>query len=468
MKFKILHTNDIHSRFENYAKIVTKIKELRNENTFVLDAGDFNDFMRLELQGTMGKAGAELLSLGGYDAIAIGNNEGFEGVEVVETMASSGSVNFLSCNLYKHVGVSKGANELKALDGVKRSIIIKKSGVRFLIIGSSPFGNYNQFYSLMNMNSTSLLEEIQNELDTNKSKYDICILLSHSGMREDIEIANAIGGIDIIINGHSHILMEKAIKVNNSIVHMSGQYGEHLGVLEFEYNGAIESFKGDNISITDIPMDEDIVNCLKLNKTKAITKLSEPLYGIKQDLWHDIVEENPMTNLLASSLRVSLNCDIGIINSGVLNGGIRRGMVSKKKLLEICPSPLNPTYMKVQGKYIREALEKTLDSEVCMLDGKGSGFRGKYLGRLHISGGYIEHNGMHITKIIIGECELQEDKWYSVATSDYLQRGTGYSSLANNINHKYNVEYLRDTLAEYLCKDSFLNEASADRWIIKH
>jgi 2',3'-cyclic-nucleotide 2'-phosphodiesterase (5'-nucleotidase family) len=362
----------------------------------------------------------------------------------------------------------RGPNELKALDGVKRSIIIKKSGVRFLIIGSSPFGNYNQFYSLMNMNSTSLLEEIQNELDINKSKYDICILLSHSGMREDIEIANAIGGIDIIINGHSHILMEKAIKVNNSIVHMSGQYGEHLGVLEFEYNGAIESFKGDNISITNIPMDEDIVNCLKLNKTKAITKLSEPLYGIKQDLWHDIVEENPMTNLLASSLRVSLNCDIGIINSGVLNGGIRRGMVSKKKLLEICPSPLNPTYMEVQGKYIREALEKTLDSEVCMQDGKGSGFRGKYLGRLHISGGYIEHNGMHITKIIIGECELQEDKWYSVATSDYLQRGTGYSSLANNINHKYNVEYLRDTLAEYLCKDSFLNEASADRWIIKH
>jgi 2',3'-cyclic-nucleotide 2'-phosphodiesterase (5'-nucleotidase family) len=109
MKFKILHTNDIHSRFDNYAKIVTKIKELRNENTFVLDAGDFNDFMRLELQGTMGKAGAELLSLGGYDAIAIGNNEGFEGVEVAETMASSGSVNFLSCNLYKHVGVSKGA-----------------------------------------------------------------------------------------------------------------------------------------------------------------------------------------------------------------------------------------------------------------------------------------------------------------------------------------------------------------------
>jgi hypothetical protein len=29
MKFKILHTSDVFSRFENYAKIVAKIKELR-------------------------------------------------------------------------------------------------------------------------------------------------------------------------------------------------------------------------------------------------------------------------------------------------------------------------------------------------------------------------------------------------------------------------------------------------------
>jgi 5'-nucleotidase len=60
MKFKILHTNDVHSRFNNYAKIVTKIKELRDGNRLVLDVGDFNDFMRMKLQGTMGKAGGEL------------------------------------------------------------------------------------------------------------------------------------------------------------------------------------------------------------------------------------------------------------------------------------------------------------------------------------------------------------------------------------------------------------------------
>jgi 5'-nucleotidase len=466
MRFKILHTNDIHSRFENFAKIVTKIREIRDENTLVLDAGDFNDFMRLELQGTTGKAGGELLELAGYDAIAVGNNEGFAGVEVAEAMASTGKVNFLSCNLYKHIDNSTN-KKFQAIKGVKRSIIIVKANVRFLIIGTSPFGSCNQFYNLLKMNSTSVFDEIKEEMDINKGKYDICILLSHCGMREDTEIANIIDGIDIIINGHSHILMEQAVKINNSIIHMSGKYGEHLGSLEFEYDKVITSFNGVNIDISNNPMDEKIIHCLQSNKSKAIVKLSVPIYKIYKDLWHDVVEENPMTNLLADSLRKVLNCDMGIINSGVLNGGIKKGIVSKKKLLEICPSPLNPTYMEIEGRYIKEAFEKSMDSEFCMQDGRGSGFRRKYLGRLHISGGYIEHNGIQIIKIVVGENELQEDKVYTVATSDYLQRGTGYYSLANNINYKYNAEYLREILEEYLCKDSFVKEAAIDRWIVK-
>ncbi|WP_291649158.1 5'-nucleotidase C-terminal domain-containing protein [Clostridium sp.] len=106
-------------------------------------------------------------------------------------------------------------------------------------------------------------------------------------------------------------------------------------------------------------------------------------------------------------------------------------------IIEICPSPLNPIYMEIQGKYIREALEQSLDSEICYKDGTGSGFRGRFLGRLHISGAIIEHDGNQINRIIVNGKELDEEKYYRVDTSDYLQRGTGYKTLANNINVRY-------------------------------
>lgn len=53
-----------------------------------------------------------------------------------------------------------------------------------------------------------------------------------------------------------------------------------------------------------------------------------------------------------------------------------------------------------------------------------------------------------------------------MASSDYLQRGSGYKSLSNNLHVKYNKEYLRDTLREYMEKGEFVEKAFVDRWIL--
>lgn len=458
MRLKILHTNDVHSRFENFSKIVTKIKELRDESTIVLDAGDFNDFMRIELQGTDGIAGVELLEIAGYDAISIGNNETFQGVDTLINMAERSRVPFLSCNICM-------LDQTK-INGVKPSILLEKSGVRFLIIGTSP--RLTPFYPLLGLGLYDYKKAIIKEIRSNNGKYDVCVLLSHLGLSEDMDIAETLDGIDIIIDGHTHKLMEEPIKINNTIIHMSGCYGDHVGVLEFEYNeNKVKEFTGININVDNLTCDVDIINSLEASKKKAIENLGKPIFKISYDMWHDVVEENPITNLLVDALRDDLKCDIGIINSGVINGGIKSGNVSLKKLIEICPSPLNPTYIEIKGKYIKQALENSLHVDFCMQDGKGPGFRGKYLGRLHISGCVVEYHEMKIKNIIVGDENMEEEKVYSVATSDYLQRGTGYDSLKNNENEKYSAEYLRDTIREYLNKQEFLQNALKQRWIEK-
>lgn len=57
------------------------------------------------------------------------------------------------------------------------------------------------------------------------------ILLSHIGLREDECIAREISGIDLIVNGHTHHLMEEPLWIGGKALHMSGAYGEHLGVI---------------------------------------------------------------------------------------------------------------------------------------------------------------------------------------------------------------------------------------------
>lgn len=53
------------------------------------------------MQGTKGIAAIELLEAAGYDAITIGNNEMFNGVDTLEHMASKSTIPFISNNLMK-------------------------------------------------------------------------------------------------------------------------------------------------------------------------------------------------------------------------------------------------------------------------------------------------------------------------------------------------------------------------------
>ncbi|MDN7242785.1 5'-nucleotidase C-terminal domain-containing protein [Planococcus sp. N028] len=454
MKLKILHTNDVHSNYSNFARAVTLLKELKDENTLLLDSGDFADFKSIELQGTRGIAALELLKSAGYDALTIGNNEMFNGIDTLEHMATHSSIPFISNNLVK-----KDKSEIQ---GVVKSTILHKSGLRILITGSSP--DLEVFNDGLGIHVFAYQKKISEEISRNKGKYDLCILLSHLGTFADEPLTSSIPEIDLIISAHDHKLYPKAKILNGTIMNSAGNYGEHIGLVELEIvNGKAELIHSETLPTRDIEMDPQILQILRDNKTKAIAVLSEPLYELKLPLWHDIIEENPLTNLIADGLRDMLKCDIGLINSGIANAGAF-DFLSRKKLIEICPSPLNPTSFEIQGKDLQQALGQSLDAQVCLADGRGPGFRGKFIGRLHISGAVVVHNGNEIQEILINNKPLVEDCWYTVASTDYLKRGSGYTSLANNRKAVYRAEEIKDVIRIYANKKEFLNMSMKNRW----
>lgn len=89
LELKILHFNDVHSRFENLAKIATAIDSLKNDNTLIVDGGDNTDFFKEETEGTHGLINTAILNEIGVMVQVIGNNEGFAGISTCETMAKS-------------------------------------------------------------------------------------------------------------------------------------------------------------------------------------------------------------------------------------------------------------------------------------------------------------------------------------------------------------------------------------------
>lgn len=449
MKLKIIHTNDVHSNYDNFARAATLIKELKNENTLVLDGGDFADFKSIELQGTRGIAALELLDSVGYDAMTIGNNEMFNGMDTLEHMATSSPFPFISNNLLKKEGT-----EIK---GVVKSAILHKNGLRILVTGSSPdLDVFNDGLGISVLDYTAMA---QSEIHRHAGEYDLCILLSHVSTVADEGLAQAIPEIDVIISAHDHKLYPQAKIVNGTIMNSAGNFAEHIGVIELEVaGGKVALLSSATHPTRDAVRDYTILEILKLNKVKAIAALGKPLYKLPQPLWHDVIEENPLANLIADGLRDMMECDIGLINSGIANAGLFE-YVSRQKLIEICPSPLNPTSFEIQGKYLKEALTQSLDAQVCLAEGRGPGFRGKFVGRLHVSGAAVIHDGSRVHEILINGEPLDDSHWYKVASSDYLQRGSGYPALANNRNDFYMAEEIKDVIQLYAQKPEFVEQA---------
>ncbi|WP_053220190.1 bifunctional metallophosphatase/5'-nucleotidase [Virgibacillus senegalensis] len=455
MKLKIIHTNDLHSQFENFSRAVSLIEEQKDENTLLLDGGDFADFKSIELQGTKGMAAVELLSEAGYDALTIGNNEMFNGLDTLENMALNSPVPFISNNLLK--------KERTPIRGVVTSTIIEKKGLRILVTGSSP--DLQEFNDGIGIHVADFQSSLQAELDRQEGLYDICVVLSHIGTVADHRLAEEVSGIDVLISAHDHQLYTEPKLINGTICNSAGSFGEYVGILELAIeNGKVLLTDSFMLSTGDREVSNGVVDILAKNKEKAVKYLSRTLFTIEQPLWHDVIEENPLSNLIADGLRDLLHTDLGLINSGIVHAGLF-GFVSEKKLIETCPSPLNPTIFEIKGKDLKTALEQTLDAQACLSDGRGPGFRGKYAGRLHVSGATVEHDGNRLINVTIGDRELNNDEWYSIASSDYLQRGSGYPALADNRNQVYRPEYIRDVIREYAAKPAFLEQAATKRWI---
>lgn len=449
----ILYTNDIHSHFETMGPIAAMVDQVRDEasggEVLLLDIGDHMDRAAVETEGTMGKANVEVINLMGYDAITIGNNEGltFTPEQMKQAYAHLHSPVVCGNIVDRETGNSP--------EWMKHSLILSKGGIKIGLVAAT--AAFAEFYELLGLTSLDPLETIARDVHELRDQVDLVVVMSHLGLPMDRELAEQIAGIDLIIGGHTHHLLEVPLQVGDTMITAAGKFGAYLGKLvirpsEEEGEGASFVIEGQCLPVKMDNSARRIDEAIAMQQSKARQQLAHAIAVTDRELPLEYATESPFGNLLAQAVRRYTGSDFSLVNSGQLLASLPAGTISEGMLHERCPSPINPCTMKLSGRDILYSLEESLLEDMIHKEIKGYGFRGKVLGGLCVDGLEVAYAPQaapyqRITQVTMGGVPIQPELSYTVGTLDMFSFGIGYERLQHGTEKRYMLpDFLRDLL----------------------
>ena len=287
----VLFTHDTHSHLDSFSTIVNgeqkevggfaKIKTLINEkkkedpDTLILDGGDFS--MGTLIQTVYDTEAAELRMLGylGYDVTTFGNHEfdyRSQGLaNMLRAAKSSGETlpEIVVCNVdwdsMEKAGLNDGQKQIQSVFetyGVKDYVMVQKGDVKIAVVGV--FGKdaleCAPTCELSFKDPVEAVKETVEEIKKNEEA-DMIACVSHGGTWEDESksedelLAKAVPDLDLIISGHTHSELQKAIRHGNTYIVSCGEYGRNLGSLSMTQNS---DGRWDLSSYELIPVSEDV------------------------------------------------------------------------------------------------------------------------------------------------------------------------------------------------------------------
>ena len=200
----------------------------------------------------------DLMNEVGYEASVLGNHEFDYGQERLKASMEMANYPMLLAN----IEVDEDEADLPQPDPY--TMIETESGINLSLLGlvqvqesGYPSTLPTNLYGLTYLNPRDTLEEYMHL----KDESDAFILLSHVGHNWNQQVAEEVSGIDAIIGGHSHTVVEEATKVQDTLITQAGSDLEYVGkvVLTFDENNNVIDSQGELINLEEVEEENEAV-----------------------------------------------------------------------------------------------------------------------------------------------------------------------------------------------------------------
>ncbi|MCH5185694.1 MAG: bifunctional metallophosphatase/5'-nucleotidase [Oscillospiraceae bacterium] len=292
----ILHTNDMHGSVVGSSSVigldrVAALKKL--EGAILADGGDATQGVAIASQ-SKGADVITIMNAAGYDVMAAGNHEFDYGLERFAELRKQAEFPIISANTYSGDALLCADNDSKDRNGA--NVMIEKDGIK---VGIFALTTRNTVTSTKPENLAGI--EFKDEIETAKEQTaalekdgaDVIIAITHMGVMKDVactseELAEAMAdtGLDAIIDGHSHTVVNE--RIGNITIVQTGTGGLNVGRMAIDIEDGSVSINETMLSRTffnNITPDADaakIINDVSADLNKNLkTEIGEN----KNTLW---------------------------------------------------------------------------------------------------------------------------------------------------------------------------------------
>lgn len=393
-KTVIVHSNDVHGAIAGYANIAALAAEYESQGAKVIvaDAGDFSQG-KVEVSSNKGLNAVKMMNAAGYDVATLGNHEFDYGYAQLKENLKEATFSTICCNILDE-------NGKPAFEGSK---VFDIDGLKIGFIGvntpeSQTKANPALIKGLTWLAGDDMAKAVQAEADKLKADgTDVIVVLSHLGVDSEskpnrsTDLWAGLKGVDFIIDGHSHTVMEKGD--NNEPIQSTGTAFENVGVIVID-NATKKIEKNMLVKVTeDSAKDEavakaaqDITDAINAEYGTVFAKSEVELngdrsYNTKTDLYGNRDGETNLGDLITDSMVWSVKKTggvtvdekniVAVTNGGGIRAAIKAGDVTKKDVNTVLPFGNTIAVVYVTGAELLEALEA---STYCSPDSAIGGF----------------------------------------------------------------------------------------------
>ena len=351
---------------------INKVRK-EEENVLFVVAGDM-------LQGSLidaewkGLSTMEIMNYLAPDVVTLGNHEIDYGLPHLLFLEKVANFPIVNANLY----IRKNNKRL-----MNPYLIIKKAGFDILFTGIITEKIMDAIKTDKLIGSFVNLSEASQEVGKICNAYknddiDLTILLTHIGYESDIQLAKLLKpewGVDMIIGGHSHTMLDKPAKVNNILIAQAGVGTNQIGRFDITVDddtNSIVDFKWQLIPIDEkiAEPDRQLEKYINTFKDKVDRKYSTLICKLAKELTHPKREiETTLGNYIADAFAERAECDVMLAGSGSIRVKELGPAVTLKDFMACFPYDDTLSRYSITGRQLKGIFQHIMRKE--NRDGEG-------------------------------------------------------------------------------------------------